>query len=133
MKDALLANPWSIFKVLDKPYSSWEAFEDKPAVDISEDEKAFFIDADLPGFNKEDINISLDRDTMTIKAEKVEESEEEGKEYHRRERRSKSFVRKFALQEGLDTDSIGANYKSGVLSLRIPKTKKKAKRILIEG
>ncbi len=55
-------------------------------VDVSEDEKSIFIDADMPGLKKEDVKISMDEDVLTICAERTHEEEEKKKDYHRIER-----------------------------------------------
>src|SRR5215472_15104368 len=93
-----------------------------PMVDVSEDDKAFHITADLPGITEKDINVTLSGDTLTIGGERREEREEKDRNYHFSERRFGSFRRAFSLPAGVDRDKIEANFKNGVLSVTLPKT-----------
>lgn len=76
--------------------------------------------ADLPGFNKEDIRIDVEHDTLTISARHEEQHEETRDNYVRRERRCGAFSRSFDAS-GIHTDNIGASYQNGVLTLTMPK------------
>ena len=90
--------------------------------DVIEKEDSYQLEAELPGFNKEDINIDLKNDTLTISAthnENKDEKDENGK-YIRRERRSSSFQRSFHV-EGLKPEDIIAQYRNGVLTVNLPK------------
>ncbi|NTV19792.1 MAG: Hsp20/alpha crystallin family protein [Chlorobium limicola] len=102
-------------------------------VDISEDETAFHIDAELPGLEKEQIALNIENDVLTIKAERKQESEEKKKDYHRIERSYGSFSRSFNLGEMIDQDNIGADFENGVLHVTLPKAApvKKTKEISI--
>lgn len=102
-------------------------------VDISEDETAFNIDAELPGLQKELIALNIEDDVLTIKAERKQESEEKKKDYHRIERSYGSFSRSFNLGEMIDQDNIGADFENGVLHVTLPKAApvKKTKEISI--
>jgi HSP20 family protein len=91
-------------------------------VDVSEDDKAFHITADLPGITEKDSNVTLSGDTLTIGGERREEREEKDRNYHFSERRFGSFLRAFSLPAGVDRDKIEANFKNGVLSVTLPKT-----------
>ena len=90
--------------------------------DISEKDGIYTLEAELPGFSKEDISIDIDKDALTISAERKSESDEEDKErnYVRRERFYGSYTRSFNVK-GIDTDAITASYNDGVLSLVLPK------------
>ena len=90
--------------------------------DISEKDGIYTLEAELPGFSKEDISIDIDKDSLTISAERKSESDEEDKErnYVRRERFYGSYTRSFNVK-GIDTDAITASYNDGVLSLVLPK------------
>ena len=89
--------------------------------DVKETEDAYEVDVDLPGFKKEDINIDIDKDCLTISAErKSEEKEDKGDNgFVRRERYYGSFSRSFNIK-GIDTDGITAEYNDGVLTLTMP-------------
>ncbi|MCB1316508.1 MAG: Hsp20/alpha crystallin family protein [Leptospiraceae bacterium] len=95
-----------------------------PQLDISEDEKAYTIKADLPGMNEKDIDVSVEDDTLYIKAERRLEHEEEDKKrnYHRIERSYGSYQRALRLPEDVNRDKIDANYKDGVLTIALEKS-----------
>ena len=92
-----------------------------PMADICETEKGFEIYAELPGVSESDVNISVTDNLLTIKGEKHQEAETEGKNYHRVERRYGSFQRSFTLPRHIETDGIKARFTDGVLTLEIPK------------
>lgn len=92
-----------------------------PTVDISETENGFEIRAELPGVSENDVNVSVTDNLLTIKGEKHQEAETDGKNYHRVERRYGSFQRSFTLPRNIETGSINAGFKDGVLTLTIPK------------
>jgi len=102
-------------------------------VDISEDATAFHIDAELPGLTKEQISLIIEDDVLTIKAERMQETEESKKDYHRVERMSGSFSRSFNLGEVIDQNTIQADFENGILSIILPKAApvKKTKEIVI--
>ncbi|WP_022770353.1 MULTISPECIES: Hsp20/alpha crystallin family protein [unclassified Butyrivibrio] len=90
--------------------------------DVIEKDNCYQLEAELPGFNKEDIKIDLKNDTLTISAshnENKDEKDENGK-YIRRERRSSSYQRSFHV-EGLKPEDIIAQYRNGVLTVNLPK------------
>ncbi len=89
--------------------------------DITEKDGSYILDAELPGFKKEDITIDIDKDCLTISAErKSEENEEDGNNFIRRERYYGSYSRSFNVK-GIDTDAITAAYADGILTLTMPK------------
>lgn len=89
--------------------------------DITDTGDAFKLEADLPGFKKEDIKIGLENDRLTISAERRDEREEKGRNgCIRRERSYGSFTRSFDVS-GIDTSNISAAYNDGVLTLNLPK------------
>ena len=88
--------------------------------DIREENDRYVLEAELPGFRKEDIRIDLEDDTMTITAERKREQNEENSNYIRRERSYGSFSRRFGT-EGIDTERMEANFTDGVLTLSMPK------------
>jgi HSP20 family protein len=93
-----------------------------PRVDVSEDDKAYRIAAELPGVTEKEIEVTLSGDLLTIAAEKTAEKEEKERSYHLSERRSGSLRRSFYLPEGVDRDHVEAALKNGVLTLTLPKT-----------
>ena len=102
-------------------------------VDISEDEKGFHIDAELPGIPKDEIAINVEDDVLTIKAERKQTSEENKKDYLRVERAYGSMLRKFNLGETIDQENINAGFDNGILHVTLPKVQltKKSKEISI--
>ncbi|KER10338.1 MAG: heat-shock protein Hsp20 [[Candidatus Thermochlorobacteriaceae] bacterium GBChlB] len=102
-------------------------------VDISEDDKAIYIEADMPGMKKEDIKVSVERDMLTIRGERKQESEKKDKNYHRIERFYGSVARSFTLGENVSRDNIDGEFKDGVLRLTLPKVEpvKNTKEIML--
>ncbi|PIY12938.1 MAG: molecular chaperone Hsp20 [Flexibacter sp. CG_4_10_14_3_um_filter_32_15] len=103
-----------------------------PAVNISENESEHLIEVSAAGFNKDQFNIEMEDNKLTISAEMKEEKEEntdddtakEDKKqtyYTRREFRSASFKRSFTLPKNVDSDNIAASYENGILKLTLPK------------
>ena len=89
--------------------------------DITEKDGKYVLEADLPGFKKEDISVDIDKDCLTITVEhKSEEKEENADSYIRRERYYGSYTRSFNVK-GIDTEAITAAYNDGVLTLTMPK------------
>ncbi len=104
-----------------------------PAVDISEDEKAYHIHADLPGVSPDDIDVSMDKGMLTIKGSRQSEHTESGKDYKRVERVHGSFFRRFTLPDNVDPERIQARSNHGVLEVTVPKREEEpAKRIQVE-
>ena len=93
-----------------------------PAIDITEDDKAYRITAELPGLDEKDIDVTVSGDILTIKGKKSSEKEEEKKDYHVSERHYGSFQRSFTLPDGVEHDKIAADLTKGVLTITLPKT-----------
>jgi HSP20 family protein len=98
-----------------------------PSVDVVENEKDIRISAELPGMEEKDIEVSLGKDSLTIRGEKKEEKEDKGKGYYRMERSYGSFSRVIALPSEIDQDKVKATFKKGVLTVTLPKTEKAIK------
>jgi HSP20 family protein len=92
-----------------------------PAVNISETENEFHIELAAPGLKKEDFKINLDKNVLSVSAEKKTEKADEGKKYSKREYSYNSFVRSFTLPETVDHAKIEAEYTDGVLKLNVTK------------
>lgn len=101
-------------------------FRDQPAAaavfrtDIRDLGDRFLLEAELPGFSKEDISLDLKDSILTIQAQHKQESQEESGQYIRRERRQGSFTRTFDVS-GIDENAITAAYENGILTLTLPK------------
>lgn len=103
------------------------------ALDVSESDEAYTVRASIPGVNPDDIDITYNANTLTIKGEIKEEKEVQEARYHLRERRFGSFSRSINLPSTIDASGIQANYEKGVLSLNLPKAEEaKPKRIEIK-
>ena len=94
-----------------------------PSVDIEEEDDKYLIKADLPGVDKDNIEVKLENGVLSIRGEKRTEktSGEEGSKRHRTERFHGTFARSFTLPDAVREDAIDASYRDGVLSLSIPK------------
>jgi len=97
-------------------------FDWTPSVDIAETPEEFLVKAELPDVKKEDIKISVDDGILRIQGERRQEKEEKGKRWHRVERSYGSFLRTFSLPENIDDTKLSAEFKDGVLNLRLPKS-----------
>jgi len=95
-----------------------------PPVDITEDEKEFLIKAELPGLTKDQVKVTVENGVLSISGERKVEKEEKTKKFHRIERAYGSFVRSFALPDGTDGTKVDAEFKEGLLSVRVLKTEK---------
>ena len=96
-----------------------------PKVDVSEDEKNIYVDADLPGMEEKDISVTLKNDLLRIEAKHESRKEEKKKNYHRVERMQRSFARNIYINSTVDQKSARGEYKNGVLKLVLPKTAEK--------
>jgi HSP20 family protein len=92
-----------------------------PAVDVHEDAESLVLRAELPGVRKEDIDISVDANVLTLKGQRTMEKEEQGRRYHRVERAYGTFLRQFQLSSNIDSSKIDAQLADGVLTLRLAK------------
>lgn len=105
-----------------------------PQVNIKENEQSFELELVAPGQKKEDFNIEIENDLLTISTEaKTEKIEQEEGKFTRREFRISSFKRAFTLPETVKADEINAAYKDGILTLTLPKKEEalpKAKRMI---
>ena len=114
-------NPFHDFDELERAFFSDNALSEFKT-DIQEDGDNFVLEADLPGFKKEDIHLNLDGDTLTIQAERHSEHEDTDKKgkYVCCERSYGSYSRSFDVS-GIQADGISASYEGGVLELKMPK------------
>jgi HSP20 family protein len=103
-------------------------------VDVSEDEKAYQIRAEIPGVNKEDINVTIDGDTVAISAEVKNEKEvKNGERVLRSERYYGKLYRAFTLGQAVEETGTSAKYSNGVLELTLPKkAAAQAKRVTVQ-
>lgn len=129
------------------PFNFWDDFEKamkefekdsfgKMTLDVYETDEAAFIEAELPGVKKDDININVEDGVLTISAEKnIEEEEQKGRKYFTKEIKHGSFKRAFEIPEYLNEEDIKAKFNEGILKIEIPRKEeevKKNKKIDIE-
>lgn len=119
-----------------KPWGEW--FDDSslwgkmltvPAVNITDDKDGFNVSLAVPGMKKEDFNIDVDGNMITISCEKEENNEEKDATFTRKEYNYSSFKRSFTLPEEVNKEKIDARYEDGVLKLILPK-KEEVKKML---
>src|SRR6516162_5584566 len=115
----------------------WRSFGfSAPPIDMSEDDKAYKISAELPGLDAKDVEVSVSGDRLVLKGEKRQEHEEKNKNYYHSERTYGSFQRSFELPASVDRDKIAADFSKGVLTIALPKTvamQKQQKKIEIKS
>lgn len=92
-----------------------------PTVDIREEDNRFVLFADIPGVARTDIDISLEDGVLTVKGERQRPSADAAGDWRHRERRQGGFLRRFTLPDSVDSASISATVKDGVLQIEIPK------------
>lgn len=130
------------FKEFEKKFGVYIPVENKeasnvssfsPAVNTREDDKAYYIHADLPGVAKEDIHIDLKDNVLSISGERKHKEEVKEKDYYKLESFYGKFQRSFTLPDNTNVDAIEANTENGVLNITIPKaTPKESKKIEIK-
>jgi len=120
-------NSYDVFNMMNS-FLNNSFFEQAPSVakmksDIRQTDSEYIIEAELPGFEKNDIKLELKNNYLIISAGKEEEKEETAEEYLRRERRTGQVCRSFYV-EGINQTDISAKYDSGILEVTLPKKKK---------
>lgn len=93
----------------------------RPSVDIAETESDFIVTVDLPGISREDLDVTVVNNRLTIKGERRKDSESKERNVHRVERTYGTFTRDFDLPTAVNAEKITASYKDGVLTVMVPK------------
>ena len=93
-----------------------------PVVDIEETELNYLIRAELPGLSKERVKVTVEDGVLTLSGERDLERKMEGKTFHHIERSHGTFTRSFTLPENAEAESVSANYKDGLLEIRVAKS-----------
>lgn len=115
---------------------SWGRGEYSPRFDETEDDKAIHVTAEIPGVEEKDFDITLSDNVLTLRGERKEEAEKKGKRFHRRECVYGTFLRSITLPAEVDESKIRASFRNGILTIDLPKTKKrqkKARRITVRA
>ncbi len=103
-----------------------------PAVDIRETDDALILFAELPGLTKEDVQITLENQVLTLAGERKFEKEAKGESYHRVERSYGAFTRSFTLPTNVKIEKVDASFEHGMLTVTLPKMEEsKPRRISI--
>lgn len=111
----------------------WPGERLSPSLDVAETDAALEVQLDLPGMEAKDIDIQINGNTLTISGQRKEEREEKGKTYHRVERRCGSFSRSVTLPCPVNEQAVDAQYKHGILTVKLPKTEEaKSRRIEVK-
>ena len=92
-----------------------------PSVDIHETENELVLKADLPDVKLEDIEVRVENQTLTLKGERKFEEDKNVRGYHRMERSYGAFTRSFTVPSTVDPEKVGAEFKNGVLTVKLPK------------
>lgn len=92
-----------------------------PAIDVYEDNEKVTIEAEVPGIDPKDVEITLDKTVLSIKGKRLIEEKTSKIDYWRAERASGSFVRSFTLPSSVEAEKIQAFYDKGILTINIPK------------
>ena len=105
-----------------------------PSVDIYENKDQIVLEAELPGMNREDFDLTVENNVITLRGERRFEKKDDGDNYHRVERSYGSFTRSFTLPQTVSAEGAQAEYRNGVLRVSLPKREEvKARRIEISG
>ncbi|MEP6636505.1 MAG: Hsp20/alpha crystallin family protein [Acidobacteriota bacterium] len=105
-----------------------------PSVDIYENKDQIVLEAELPGMNREDFDLTVENNVITLRGERQFEKKDDTDNYHRVERSYGSFTRSFTLPQTVSTEGATAEYRNGVLRVTLPKREeKKARRIEVKG
>ena len=121
-----IQEPWSLINRLSRDLSGFnvaasQAASFVPAVDVREEAGRFVIEADLPGVQPADIDVTAEKGVLTLRGERKAEKREESAGYERLERVTGTFSRRFTLPENVQADAIQAKFAHGVLTVSIPK------------
>lgn len=128
MYSLMTYDPWRTMAAMERSFNSAMKTQSFRA-DISDLGDGYKIEAELPGFSKEDISIDLKDELLTISVERKQESDEEKPNYIRRERFYGSYRRSYDVSS-VDADAISAEYKDGILTVNLPKKPELAPRKL---
>jgi HSP20 family protein len=121
-----MAGPRQLNRWFEDAFGSWPAGNAGwlPPVDILEDANAVRLVAELPGLTAEDVKLTLENQTLTLRGEKRQVAEETTERVHRYERSYGTFERSFRLPGTVETDKVDARFENGVLTITLPKAEK---------
>lgn len=134
------ATGWSILPEIDylfddlvgRTSAGWTGWT--PSADLYENDEAYVLEMELPGFSRQDIELTVERNVLTVGGQRSAEEEAEGVTYHLRERGTSRFSRSFALPRSMDAEGVEARFDNGVLTVTLPKAvEARPKRIEVKG
>ena len=135
----LPALPDDVDRAFDRMLRSWmgpvsfSEFNWHPTVDVGETNDEVVVKAEMPGMSKDDIEINVEDNQLTLSGEKKQEQEQKDTNYYRVERSYGAFRRIFTLPARVDVSKVKATYQNGVLTVRVPKSEAaKARKIEID-
>ena len=121
--DKLFADAWNNGFTPSLLSDAWTKGAVTPRLDVVDGDKAYRVTVELPGMTDKDVAVTVKDRILTIRGEKKEEKEQKDKDVFRRERAYGSFRRALELPDEVDGNQIAANFKDGVLTIELPKTK----------
>lgn len=136
--NGLFSLPREIDRMMEDTLGPWGRGENLrqwfPVTDISETPESLTLRLEVPGLTRDQIKISVENNTLSVRGEKVQETSSEDESFHRTERSFGAFERSFALPPYVDTDQVKAALNDGVLAISLPRREEaKAREISIEG
>lgn len=136
--NGLFSLPREIDRMMEDTLGPWGRGENLrqwfPVTDISETPESLTLRLEVPGLTRDQIKISVENNTLSVRGEKVQETSSEDESFHRTERSFGAFERSFALPPYADTDQVKASLSDGVLAISLPRREEaKAREISIEG
>ena len=133
---AVVVNPLArefdaLFRELAQPMFFRESPRERvPAADIHESESGLTLLLDMPGVDGKDIQVTVERDVLTVKAERKDTPPAEGVTVRRQERGRGAFARTFSLPDTVDASKVEARYEQGVLTLTLPRREESKPRVI---
>ncbi len=136
--------PWHTFedmdRFMDEVFCTWTTpwwrtgdMGWAPSIEVLDRKDSIMVRAEMPGMQKEDIDVSVMGDTMTISGERRQEAEAKEEDYYRREMSYGKFSRSITLPTSVDAEKIEATYENGILEINLPKIEKaKARKIEVK-
>lgn len=136
--NGLFSLPREIDRMMEDTLGPWGRGENLrqwfPVTDISETPESLTLRLEVPGLTRDQIKISVENNTLSVRGEKVQETSSEDESFHRTERSFGAFERSFALPPYVDTDQVKASLNDGVLAISLPRREEaRAREISIEG
>jgi len=121
---------WGLGRLLEESPAERRAFRWSPACEVAENDASFVVTVELPGAKREDVQLEVHDDVLSIRGEKKSEREEKNEKRHYVERSYGSFTRSFTLPANADAERVKASFKEGVLTVEIPKTEVAKPRVI---